>query len=321
MHLGVSRGRASAALLCVEQAAHQFTVLDSEFPSEAIAAQARTCAAVDEIADAVRAAEQAGCARQDILAQLSGVRAILARSALFGRLQNWPRGYQGDFETVDYLVAGVDPAGPRDIAWHCELRVLRSPLAEQLRNRMRQQSAAIAVALAAGQSVLCLAAGSGLEIAAALALAGTHRGRLVVHDCDGAALAAAKRRLGCAAKQCRFVTGNLLHALGEAEALGPFDLIATTGLADHLPDASTAILLGILRGRQPLRRPGSRIWFANLCGDHPYRIWLDYFTNWQLMPRSREHLAVLLRVSGFRPERFAIDVERTGLAWIVTART
>ncbi len=320
MHHGVSTGQASAALHRVEQAAGRFAALARELPSDETEARRRASAVVDEIADGVLQAERAGCAGQAIRAQLSGVRDILGRSLLFSRLQTWPRGYPGDFETVEYLAAGVGVAGPRDIAWYCEMQALRSPLAQQLRNRMQQQSAAIAVALAAGQSILCLAAGSGLEIATAIALAGANQGRLVVHDTDREALAAARKRLGAAARQCRFVTGNVLQALAEAETLGPFDLVATTGLVDHLADASAAVLLGMLRGRRRLGGPRTRVWFANLCSDHPYRIWLEYFTDWRLVPRSREQIALLLRVAGFRPERCAIDVERCGLAWIVTAR-
>jgi hypothetical protein len=60
--------------------------------------------AVHALCRACAAAEREHLPRETILALGQRARAIHARSPFIERLQTWPRGYQGDFETVDYLM-------------------------------------------------------------------------------------------------------------------------------------------------------------------------------------------------------------------------
>ena len=50
---------------------------------------------------AIEQCEDAGIAKREILAHLSAARAIHARSPFIARAQYWPRGYAGDFETIE----------------------------------------------------------------------------------------------------------------------------------------------------------------------------------------------------------------------------
>ena len=42
--------------------------------------------------------------RATLMPHLEQIRALHARSPFVARLQAWPRGYAGDFETVEYIV-------------------------------------------------------------------------------------------------------------------------------------------------------------------------------------------------------------------------
>ena len=60
----------------------------------------------------VAAGEEAGVERNEILAHLATARAIHHRSPFAARVTDWPRGYPGDFETVEYLCDAVNHAEP-----------------------------------------------------------------------------------------------------------------------------------------------------------------------------------------------------------------
>jgi hypothetical protein len=61
---------------------------------QAIVSTHRLCAAVD-------GCETAGVPREHIRATLTRTRGIFGRSTFIARLLQWPRGYPGDFETIE----------------------------------------------------------------------------------------------------------------------------------------------------------------------------------------------------------------------------
>lgn len=46
-----------------------------------------------------------GASHEELAAALDPVRSAVAESTLVRRLQSWPRGYQGDFETIEQIVS------------------------------------------------------------------------------------------------------------------------------------------------------------------------------------------------------------------------
>ena len=67
--------------------------------------QHRCSSALHDLFAAIEHAE-AQLAPEDILKRLQLVRRAIANSPLSWRLQNWPRGYQGDFETIEMMCRG-----------------------------------------------------------------------------------------------------------------------------------------------------------------------------------------------------------------------
>ena len=65
------------------------------------------------------------------------------RSPLVHRLQAWPRGYAGDFETVEWLCDARNRAQIGTVPWAIEQCSLQSPLAQQHRNKVGLQARAI----------------------------------------------------------------------------------------------------------------------------------------------------------------------------------
>src|SRR5262245_40784826 len=85
-------------------------------------------AAVHGLCAAVMSEELAGTQRADVVRQLEPVRAICSRSPFISRLQHWPRGYPGDFETIEYLWRGRNTAADRT-SYDLEHYALTAPVA------------------------------------------------------------------------------------------------------------------------------------------------------------------------------------------------
>jgi len=74
--------------------------------------------AVHAICLGVLHCEESGCTRGEIVEVLGPVRDIHSRSPFVARLQQWPRGYPGDFETVEYICRGENAAPESTLERH-----------------------------------------------------------------------------------------------------------------------------------------------------------------------------------------------------------
>ncbi len=99
--------------------------------------------AIMDICRAIEACEQEGVDRREILAQLGAARAIHARSPFIARAQDWPQGYPGDYETIEYLCEAANRAEPGSLGYALEALALRSPITCQHRNKVAFQADAI----------------------------------------------------------------------------------------------------------------------------------------------------------------------------------
>ena len=68
--------------------------------------------------------------RETILDELGSVRSLCARSPFVRRLQTWPRGYPGDFETVEYIMNAENRAEPGTLDYWLEQHTLTSDIAQ-----------------------------------------------------------------------------------------------------------------------------------------------------------------------------------------------
>ena len=97
---------------------------------------------------ALRRCEMTGATSEAIRAASADARQVHRLSPLCTRLQDWPRGYPGDFETVEYLCEGVNHAPVDSFGHAIEAYALRSAAAQQHRNKVEEQAAVVARRLA-----------------------------------------------------------------------------------------------------------------------------------------------------------------------------
>src|ERR1700731_1252092 len=93
-----------------------------------------------QFGDTAEELERWGWSTERIQTELAPSREVFATSSFMRRCQRWPRGYAGDFETIEYLAAGTNYSLSGSIGWYFEEINLQSPIAQQHRNKLDHQA-------------------------------------------------------------------------------------------------------------------------------------------------------------------------------------
>jgi SAM-dependent methyltransferase len=234
------------------------------------------------------------------------------------RCQDWPRGYAGDFETIEYLVTGVNHAVPGTLGWHIEKILLESQVVQQHRNKLNRQSLEIAHTINKSNTarVLSIACGGGLDLLPVLPCLRGFAGDIVLNDCEPAALDLAAQRLQPATTRFRLEPGNVLRVARQLADSDPFDSIIAGGLFDYLPDRAVVFLLRLLF--QNLLAPGGVLLFTNIAAGNSWRTLMEYGANWTLIERSESRIRELVAEANIPHSCLALRRDSTGLALIAT---
>jgi extracellular factor (EF) 3-hydroxypalmitic acid methyl ester biosynthesis protein len=153
------------------------------------------------------------------------------------RLREWPRGYPGDFETIELLVKGSEVPTSTDpgewIGWYA----VNTAIGQQHRNKVWWQCLQTC-AITPGR-ILSVGCGGGADFNIA-----PHRftgSEIVLLDIDQDALRLAQDRLQ---RYCevRAICGDVRRGIRRAQDEGPFDVVACGGLFDYLDDRSIVFL-------------------------------------------------------------------------------
>jgi len=283
------------------------------------------CAAGREVAmrllkrfsETAAALESRGWSAEGIREHLAASRRVFASSAFMRRCQDWPRGYAGDFETIEYLVAGANHSRPGTLGWHIEEILLHSPVVQQHRNKLKYQSLEIASTLMRSKAarVLSIACGGCLDWIPILPQLNDFTGEIVLNDVEAAALQLAERRLRSATTRYRITPGNIIRVAKRLANCPPFDLIVAGGLVDYLPNTAIVVLL---RELQVLLTPGGILLFTNIAEDNPWRHLMEYGSNWNLNGRSEDRVLEICRQAGIPRCIVTIKREPTRLTLITT---
>jgi SAM-dependent methyltransferase len=293
----------------------EFLEIDGRLPLPATELLHATASAMHGIAAAISSCEAAGYSRERLRSMLAEARRVHARSPLVKRLQTWPRGYPGDFETVEWLCNARNHAVPGSLAWAIEQCALQSPIAQQHRNKVGIQAHAMLAQVLAerGSRIASIGCGGCRDLSLVQDFMPADAGHFVLVDADQDALAFARERLPRLASRAQFVAGSVPRVLTRLEPAS-FDLVVAGGLFDYLPERwAVATLKQVVR----LLRPAGRLLFSNIVARHPFQPWLEYLGDWELIGRDRHDLEQLLAAAGFSVETARIDHDSSGLAVLV----
>ena len=307
--------REQAAFLRLEAVAADFLALRDRFSMDEAANQHRVIAAVHAMLASIVDLEQLGVDKDRIHAIVAPVRTMHAESPLITRMQAWPRGYAGDYETVEMLLAGQCVSEIGTLPYYLERYLLDCPATQQHRNKVAIQADLIRSTITENPdaTVLVVACGGCPDLRLLFNELKTFRGQLWLNDIDKEALDGSATAIGSVLPQVRSAPGNVVELLRDAKSLPRFDLIVAGGLFDYLEDRVARF---VIRGAYSCLRPGGRFFFTNI-GRNPYRPWMEYCGEWFLRERDAANLRALAVESGVSAENVQLSTETTGLTHLV----
>lgn len=282
----------------------------------------RYCAALHGLMAAIDRASLTLSA-EEIHGRLVGVRRVTAASPLAWRLQNWPRGYAGDFETIEMMCRADSANLLQGIARCTEEWALNCPPVQQHRNKIRRQAALMMETLLNASpetpaKVLSIACGPSRDVRLLAPLAHACQGEIWLNDGDADALEFSASKLDAIPIRCHFHHGNIFRVYKTLAAAGPFDLVLAGGLFDYLTDRQASHL--IQRVDEQLLKRGGRFFFTNIVAGHGYRGCMEHVVNWQLQERSSNDILRLCDAAGVAAPRVEITTDETGLALLITVQ-
>jgi extracellular factor (EF) 3-hydroxypalmitic acid methyl ester biosynthesis protein len=273
---------------------------------------------IHSIARGVISCEQARIEKDEIQRIISPAVAIHGRSPLINRLQTWPRGYPGDYETIEYICAAKNKSASNTVEYYCEEYVLQCPAAGQHRNKIQYQAEKILHAVLncrKAPKVLSVSCSNNYDIRSIIDFISGEDFTFILNDVDEQALAFAENELKNIKDKCIFIDGNLLSSLKCISAHGPFDLIVFGGVFDYFPDKLAVFALKHFYHK--MLKPGGEIFFSNISETNPYRAWMEYFGNWKLKGRSPDELNTIFTAADIDENCVSIKKEATGLTYLV----
>jgi extracellular factor (EF) 3-hydroxypalmitic acid methyl ester biosynthesis protein len=278
----------------------------------------RVVSLVHQLCLNIELAEAAGYSRASIEGALEPVWELHSRSPFFYRMQTWPRGYPGDFETIEYLCEGTNGARPGTAEYFIEQHALTCGITQQHRNKVAwQASKVLETCLSSNEErrVLSIACGGSRDLRSIQSLLKATPGQLLLNDIDADALTHSVKSLPHLEGKLHPVPGNVFSAVRTLKALGPFDLVVAGGLFDYLSDRQIEWLLDKLAKGLKI---GGRICFTNIALGNPYRPWMDYLTSWRLIERSEADFVTIIRgMDSDISMEVEISRDKTGLTHLV----
>lgn len=264
-------------------------------------------------------AESEGYGFEEIINEINVPRNIYSQSPFVKRLQDWPKGYPGDFETVEYICNCKNNAQPHSLEYYIEEYSLRSDIAQQHRNKVAIQSNYLINAIREKKdaSILIAGCGSAADVRNIQHKIANDPFQIVFNDMDKDAIEFSKASLiSQIIEKSRFENMNILKlVVNEIKNQEKYDLVLFGGVFDYLQDRTIIFLLENIY--KEMLNPGGKIVFTNIKSGNPFRTWIEYFGNWKLIERSRCDCMRLCEKSGILKENILLFYESTGLTQIV----
>ena len=235
------------------------------------------------------------------------------------RYYSKPRGYAGDFLTIEYIYENR-PRGSGRLGPVLDACYLDLPAARAVRNRrglLAEEIQKILDAKADGQTthITSLASGPAAEVFDVYEnLSDPNLLKTTCIDIDLQALAfvADKRDKRRLKRHIKLENGNLVYlAMGrEKLLLKPQDLVYSIGLIDYFSDEFVINLLNYVHS---LLVPGGKVILGNFHPRNTSKALMDYVIDWKLIHRTEDDMNRLFKTSAFNAPCVEIRFEEEGI--------
>ncbi|TVR40706.1 MAG: hypothetical protein EA392_03205 [Cryomorphaceae bacterium] len=241
----------------------------------------------------------------------------LTLSELGDRMYAKPRGYAGDYLTIDQIYKN-SPAGSGRLGELLDQCFLDQSAGKAVQNRRGLMVEEITATLKERNGeltrVTSLACGPAAELFDVYAnMNDPNQLQCTCVDIDFEALAHISARTTPRLKNClKLTNANLVYlALGRSELnLPPQDIIYSIGLIDYFNDKFVVNLLNFIYGKL---KKGGRVILGNFHPANETRALMDYVLDWKLIHRTEEDMHRLFLESAFNSRCEQIRFEQTGI--------
>jgi extracellular factor (EF) 3-hydroxypalmitic acid methyl ester biosynthesis protein len=253
--------------------------------------------------------------RQEIRMQLDDIRKAVGTSPFVKNAQEWPRGYPGDFQTIDHIISGENKASPGTLGHAIEAYFLQSPVCEQHRSKITEQARLVKQVIEHNSDarILSIGCGTSEDLYQCLPVITSSGCLITLVDIDAEALQYSAVRLLPVKDRLTLIKGNIYKVIKQLDQ--HFDLILIGGVFDYLQDKIIIALLNELVMR--LQEKGI-LFFTNIAAGNPFRISMEYLANWDLIERNETNIAALLSHTAAINMKSSIRKDATGLTYLIT---
>ncbi len=240
---------------------------------------------------------------------------LLTRTA--ERFYSKPRGYAGDFLTIDIIYAN-EPTGTGRVGAALDGAFLHTRASKAVRNRRALLAEEIAAVMKGSEeaihitSLACGPAAELFDVFGKLENLRQLKASLIDIDLQALAFVADKRDKAKLQNQMTLVPGNLVYlAMGRQKLeLPPQDLIYSIGLIDYFNDKFVLKLINWIHARL---RTGGKVILGNFHPCNSDKVLMDYLLDWKLIHRSEADMNRLFAESAFGQPCTAIRFEPEGI--------
>lgn len=239
-------------------------------------------------------------------------------SVLLDRSYTKPRGYAGDYYTIEMIYEDVEKGdgrlGPLVDRWMRQI-----PATRAVKNRRPFVSSAIRQAASAWRGdgpapITSLASGPARELFDIFAAKDSPEIHATCIDIDNEALAfvaEASRKAGIESRLTLSQENVIRLSRGRGKtALGPQQMIYSIGLIDYLQDPFVVKLLDWVHDHLV---PGGTVMVGNFDTSNPDKAFMDHILEWQLIHRSPADMQRLFAESKFGKTPVEVKVEDAGV--------
>jgi extracellular factor (EF) 3-hydroxypalmitic acid methyl ester biosynthesis protein len=252
--------------------------------------------------------------REDIINLIPNIRNIAATSPFVNKAQQWRRGYQGDFEAIGHLISGQNKAVPGTTGHLMEDFFLTSDICKQHIEKVQYQSALIKKVVEGNPlaTILSIGCGTSEDVRFNIDLIKGSQIDITIVDADKDALACSMQNLEAIKYNVSAVHGNIYKIARTLKQ--QYDLVIIGGVFDYLSDNAIIRVLSSLKHNLA---PGGKLFFTNIKHCNPYRIYMEYLSDWILVERAEQDIYRLLADSGLGNHDVKLQVDKTGLSYLV----
>lgn len=254
--------------------------------------------------------------KESIKTTLEDAIEIHSHSSWINRLQVWPRGYQGDFQTIEDLYKGCNSSKIENkVPLILEFIAKNCIASQQHRNKIDFQSRKIERFSRTNQNILSVGCGGSIDANLSLSSLRNSDGLFIASDIDQSALDLTQKRLASLDKKLILSQGNVVNFFRKNET--KFILILAGGLFDYLSDKEIDFVLN--NGLKSLQF-GGEFNFTNFSEFNPYKNWIEYLANWNLIYRSEEDIRNIISKYVSDKCTISVNLDKSGVTYLTTIK-